>query len=272
MTKADVTTGWTSVDQTTDPRSFMRVLETACSLDAVQTYKRHTFELLAPHEGAQFLDVGCGLGDDVLALARLVGSQGRVVGIDGSEAMIAEARKRTAGTSFPVEYRVGDVYRLDFADHTFEGCRADRLFAHLDHPQQALAEMIRVTKPGGRLVVHDPDLETRVIDAPNRAVTRKILNFFCDHVRNGWSGRQLWRLFREAELEEVAIHTHTLVLTDYAVAEQLFRLRQTAESAQQGGVVSAAEVTAWLDYLEEAHQRGSFFLASTQFYVSGRKP
>ena len=48
-------------------------------------------------EGHHILDVGCGTGDDVLALARIVGETGRVVGIDNSETMIAEARQRAEG-------------------------------------------------------------------------------------------------------------------------------------------------------------------------------
>jgi ubiquinone/menaquinone biosynthesis C-methylase UbiE len=46
-----------------------------------------------------------------------VGNTGRVVGIDNSETMIAEARKRTIGKNLPVEYAVGDIHALDFADN-----------------------------------------------------------------------------------------------------------------------------------------------------------
>ena len=57
--------------------------------------------------------------------------------------------------------------------------------------------MVRVARPGARLVVLDTDWETFVIDTPERAVTCKVLNFFCDSLRNGWSGRQLPALFHE---------------------------------------------------------------------------
>lgn len=223
--------------------------------------------------GAHLLDIGCGPGDDVRALAQMVGSTGRVVGVDNSEAMIAEARKRAEGLNLPVEYSVGDAHHLDFADNTFDGCRAERVFQHVENPGQVLLEMVRVACPGGRIVVLDPDFDTLVIDAKDRALTRRILNFRCDHiVRNGWIGRQLPALFREAQLTEITISADTWLPTDYAIAAQLLRLREHTERAREAGAVSATEAASWLGELEEAGKTGRFFAAMTFFFVSGRKP
>jgi ubiquinone/menaquinone biosynthesis C-methylase UbiE len=103
------------------------------------------------------LDVGCWAGDGLRSLAEFVGATGRVVGVDTSKAMLAEARARTEGLA--VECRVGDAHRLEFATDTFDACRADRVFQHLERPREALAELVRVTRPGGWIVVMDPALE-----------------------------------------------------------------------------------------------------------------
>jgi SAM-dependent methyltransferase len=174
--------------------------------------------------------------------------------------MIAEARKRAEGFNLPVESSVGDVHHLHFADNTFDGCRAERVFIHVENPRQALIEMTRVTRSGGRIVVLEPDFETLIIDAEDRALTRKLLNFNCDRKpRNGWIGRQLPRLFHEAQLIDIHINTAVYTLTDYAVAMQLIRLPETVELAQTVGVVSASEAALWLGALEKADQEGYFF-------------
>jgi ubiquinone/menaquinone biosynthesis C-methylase UbiE len=79
------------VDESADPQSFVDYLDGVTQ--ATQAYKRLAFGLLEITEGDVLLDLGCGAGDDARAVARLVGPSGRVVGIDNSQAMIAEARR-----------------------------------------------------------------------------------------------------------------------------------------------------------------------------------
>jgi ubiquinone/menaquinone biosynthesis C-methylase UbiE len=247
-------------------------LDTVSTQDSVQRYKRRTYALLDARPGARILDVGCGPGDDVRAMAELVGSTGRVVGVDIREEMIAEARGRSAGVDLPVEFLIGSIYQLDFADDAFDGCRADRVFQHLDRPQDALAEMIRVTRSGGRIVVFDVDWETLTIDMPDRIVTRKILNWDCDMHGSGWVGRSLLRLFRAAGLQDIVVEPTTAILTDFAAAELLLGFRENADVAQAAGVITADEGQAWLNSLEQAKQEGWFFSSLTSFTACGRKP
>ena len=98
-------------------------LDSLQGLDWFQQVKRRSFALLEARPGAHLLDAGCGIGDDALALAQIVGRTGRVVGVDCVPAMVAEACRRHVSLDLPLEYAVGDVHRLDFADHTFDGCR-----------------------------------------------------------------------------------------------------------------------------------------------------
>ncbi len=64
------------VDKTTDPADFVRYLDAMRASGCIQTIKRRSFELLDLHPGDQACDIGCGAGNDVLALARLVGPAG----------------------------------------------------------------------------------------------------------------------------------------------------------------------------------------------------
>jgi len=99
------------------------------------------------------LDVACGPGSVVLAFA---GRVRRAVGLDATEAMLEEARQAVAKSGAQnVEWRLGDVYALPFADGSFDIVSCRFAFHHLEEPARALAEMVRVARPGGRLVLCD---------------------------------------------------------------------------------------------------------------------
>lgn len=263
---------WDNVDRTADPGWYRRYLDTFNALEAVQAYKEHSFALLDIQLGHRVLDVGCGTGRDVLTLAERVGPAGQAIGIDTSAHLIAEAQERASEGDLPVTYAVGDVYALGFDDASIDGCRADRVFQHLDRPREALQEVVRVVRPGGRIVVDDPDWETLIIDAPHAGLTRTILNFVCDSHRNAWMGRQLYGHFRALGLEEIAVVADTLVFTEYALAEQTVTLEQRVRQAKDAGIVDEAPAAAWLEALAEAGRSGRFFAAMTFFNVGGRKP
>jgi len=252
-------------------QASVQYLDTVTAQDAAQRYKQQTYELLAARAGDALLDAGCGPGDDVRALARLVGPTGQVTGIDFREDVIAEARRRSA-TDTNTTFEVADIYQLPFAEGTFDGCRAERVFQHLLEPQQALAELIRVTRPGGRIVVGDPDWDTLIVAMPDVATSRTVTHLACDNVRHGRMGRQLYGLFQAAGLQEVTILPVTGMLTDFALASELYSLRRTAEQAQQQGLLSAEAVADWLASLEETSRAGQFFSAITGFTAYGRKP
>jgi ubiquinone/menaquinone biosynthesis C-methylase UbiE len=263
---------FTNVDGTADPHSHVNYLDAMSALEQTRAIKRRSFAMLEARLDAHILDVGCGTGDDVRTLAQTVGSKGRVVGVDSSETLIAEARKRAEGTNLPVEFCVGSIYQLDFADSIFDACRAERVFMHLDDPRRALAEMMRVVKQQGIVTVFDPDWETLIVDASNREVTRKILNYGCDHGANGWIGRQLVGLFRELGLKDIAVNPETFVTMDFALANQAFAFQRDVEGATQAGMISADEAASWLADQEQRAQEERFFTAVMSFGVSGKKP
>ncbi len=262
---------WDHVDRMADPHWYRNYLDAFNAMETVRAWKERSFGLLAVEPGHHLLDVGCGLGGDAIALAERVGVGGRVVGVDNSEQLIAEAQQRVAGSSLPVAFRVGDIYGMEYADGSFDGCRADRVFQHLDRPADALNELIRVTKPGGRIVVGDPDWETLIFDAPQTAVTRTILNFVCDSHRNAWMGRQLYAQFQVAGLADVAVAADTLLFTDYGLADLTVALGTRVQQARAAEVITNHEAAEWLDALAAAASAGRFFAAMTCFTVSGRK-
>jgi ubiquinone/menaquinone biosynthesis C-methylase UbiE len=269
MNTQDVAAGFRRVDQTSDPEFYVQLLDEAGRLDSIQSCKREMLALLDAQRGHRILDVGCGTGEDVMALARLVGSEGLVTGVDKSETMIEEAKKRSAGASLPVEWRLGDADYLDFADDTFDSCRAERVFVYIEDPARLLAEMIRVTRPGGRVVVCDVDADTFIFNISDRALNRKVVHAICDSFRNGWIGRQLPALVRSSGLVDAFIIPRTLI---FPLTMLTLAMEGVLKSAQEAGALTEDEVRGWWWQMEDAERQGSFFSAASVFLVGGRKP
>jgi hypothetical protein len=142
---------------------------------------------------------------------------------------------------------------------------------HMERPQHAMAELVRVARSGARLVTIDPDFETAIVDAPDPALTRTLLNLNCDSYRNGQIGRHMRALFMEAGLVHVAIEPLTVLLEDYAFANQVLALEGTVTRAQEARLVSAADGERWLAALQAASAAGRFFGSITAFIVVGQK-
>lgn len=128
--------------------------------------RQRSVEALQLHPGQRVLDLGCGAATDTLALGRLVGPAGLVRGVDYDLRMVtqAQALARAAGLAEWVSHHHANATALPWADGYFDACRCDAVLQHLLDPELALDEMLRVTRPGGRLVVSDLDWATLSIE------------------------------------------------------------------------------------------------------------
>jgi demethylmenaquinone methyltransferase / 2-methoxy-6-polyprenyl-1,4-benzoquinol methylase len=119
-------------------------------------WKHRVVELAALRPGQRALDVCCGTGDIALALAR---GGAEVTGLDFSRAMldIAETRrlKNTRSTACDPKFIQGDAQQLSFPDNSFDAVTVGYGLRNLADWGTGLSEMLRVAKPGGRLVVLD---------------------------------------------------------------------------------------------------------------------
>jgi demethylmenaquinone methyltransferase/2-methoxy-6-polyprenyl-1,4-benzoquinol methylase len=103
--------------------------------------------------GSDALDVCCGTGDLALELRRRIGPDGRVVGCDFSEPMLELARHKSGEEGLPVEFGWADALELPYGDASFDAVTIGFGARNLANLDRGLAEMARVLRPGGRLVI-----------------------------------------------------------------------------------------------------------------------
>jgi SAM-dependent methyltransferase len=243
--------------------------------ELLRQHKQLSYQAMHLAPAQVVLDLGCGPGTDTIPLAHLLGPRGSVVGVDVDPALVAAADRRAsaAGVRAQVRHVHADATRLPLPDATFDACRSERVFQHLAHPERALSELLRVTKPGGSVVVLDPDWGTLSIDSSDVAVERILARVRAERLfANGYSGRALFRLFRGHGLVNLKVQLLPLVTTDYPVVRKLTLLDRVEQEALACGALSLGELTVWLDGRTEAHRTGTFFASVSLVLMAGRKP
>ena len=103
--------------------------------------------------GSDALDICCGTGDLTLELRRRIGPDGRVVGCDFSEPMLELARRKSGEEGLPVEFAWADALDLPYGDESFDAVTVGFGARNLADLDRGLAEMARVLRPGGRVVI-----------------------------------------------------------------------------------------------------------------------
>ena len=127
------------------------------TLGREQAFRQRIADLARLQPGESVLDVGCGTGTLAMVARQRVGETGRVSGIDPSPQMIARARRKAERARLAIDFQVGVIEQLAFPDQSFDVVLSTFMMHHLpdDLKRQGLAEIARVLKPGGRLLVLD---------------------------------------------------------------------------------------------------------------------
>lgn len=130
------------------------VANRAISMGMDRMWRRKTIALLKPFRGGRYLDVGTGTGDLVF---EILDQSGNVLidGIDRSEQMLAIAKDKAAarGIGDAVSFMAADALDIPMESETYDGIVSGFCFRNIEWRQKALAEMLRVLKPGGKLVI-----------------------------------------------------------------------------------------------------------------------
>jgi ubiquinone/menaquinone biosynthesis C-methylase UbiE len=127
------------------------------TLGQARRLRRMTVDLALLETGDSVLDVGCGTGAVTLPAKQSIGDTGEAAGIDPSPEMIEVARHKARRAGLEIDFRVGVIEALPYPDEAFEAVTSSLMMHHLPEPLQieGLAEIMRVLKPGGRLLIAD---------------------------------------------------------------------------------------------------------------------
>jgi ubiquinone/menaquinone biosynthesis C-methylase UbiE len=216
-----------------------------------QAFRGHVLAALDLRPGQTALDVGCGPGVNLGDLAAGVGPAGTVIAVDLDPGMAARAR-RQALRGDTVGVLAGDGHALPVRDASVDRARVDRVLQHVTSPAQVIAELRRVSRPGGLVALAEPDWATLAIDATDLATSAGYTRYVCARViRNPCIGRQLARLAAAAGFAVRSVQALAPVFTDFGEADRLLGLTRVSERAVTAGEIPGDRAGRWLAGLRQ---------------------
>jgi ubiquinone/menaquinone biosynthesis C-methylase UbiE len=255
-----------SLFETRRPSDYLRRLADS---DIGRRYKAIALEQLGVRLGDTVIDLGCGPGADLAALADAVGSDGHVIGIDIEATALDEA---SAEHSFDsrIELYQGDIHALALADDSADRARTDRVLQHVAEPAAVLQEIRRILRPDATAVFAEPDWDTLVVDHHDRQLSRAYTHFVADiAVRNGAIGRQLPALALQSGFDIGDVLPITTVFRDLCAADRVFGFERVCKRAVDAGHLTQEQADSWTRGLATE----PFFASVTLFIVTAtRRP
>ena len=180
------------------------------------TFVEHARRILHGRERGRAIDIGTGPGQIVMKLARRL-TRWKFVGVDRSPGMIAQAQANLAsagaGPAGRVEFQVADGNRLEFPGKSFDFVMCNSVLHHLAEPQNVLAEMARLVKPTGAILLRDLRRPGRLkfplhVRWHGRNYSGEMRRIFRDSVRAAYTVPELQRLLEASPLRGAHVFTH----------------------------------------------------------------
>jgi SAM-dependent methyltransferase len=234
----------------------------------IQRVRRTALDALRPAHGQRLLDAGAGTGDVARMLAAEVGGTGEVVALDFSETFLAAALERHDGSA--VSYVTGDVSALDLPDDSFDGVWCERVLQHVADADQAIGELTRVTRAGGRICLVDTDWLSLAFDGVPPGLARAVLHEM--RVRMGSHhndmGRTLRRRLVRAGLRDVEATPVACYFGDPESAAVVLPM-VNPEVPRDAFMTPDGIRDQWLAEVAQAGERGEFLAVLTIWVAAG---
>jgi ubiquinone/menaquinone biosynthesis C-methylase UbiE len=237
----------------------------------IRRVRRVAFDMLRPQSGQRLLDAGSGAGDVARRLAAETTPRGEVVALDHSASITAAAVARHDGSN--VRYVTGDVCHLDMPADSFDGVWCERVLQHVDSADQAIRELVRVTRSGGRITLVDTDWSSLAFDGMPSGLGDVVMA----HVRGHFTpkqhdmGRTLRRRLVANGLANITATPVTCVFASpdsAAVVLPMVNPRVPEESWRTPPGLRDE----WLACVEAAGASGTFLAVLTIWVVTGTVP
>ena len=239
--------------------------------------REYIYSLIDPAGVKSVLDIGCGVGEDLLRIGGRLPGATRLVGVDCSGKAIAAANE-AAPADNRYEFVAHDVSMgMPFEDSEFDLAYSLNFLECVADKQALIQEMGRVLHSGGQVICGHFDWDTQVFEGVDKALVRKIVHAFADWQQgwmanaDGWMGRRLWREFQKAGGFAGKIETYVLANTEYAEPLYGHMMAHSFEGLVRQGKITQDEYAAFRQEIDQLAKAGRYFYSINMYIYTGRK-
>ncbi len=234
--------------------------------------RQRTIDNLGLSAEQKVLDIGCGTGFLTFEIANKVGTNGLVCAIDKEADMILATKERCNALQ-QVEATEGDVTALKFADSIFDAATCTQVLLYVEKINQAIAEMVRVVKPGGTIAILETDWRTTVMQSSFPDITDSIYQAWDNTVSSPNLPVKLNKLLTDAGLVDIYVEAIPLVNTEFDPGNfSVSSLNWLSANAYKQGAITKKESALWREDLENLGHSGAYFFCVNRFLFIAKKP
>jgi arsenite methyltransferase len=248
-----------------------RKIESLYLTPDVVAQRCQVLKALALKRGERVLDVGTGPGLLAYDMAISVGPEGNVCGIDISEDMLAISRKRCAEQPW-TEFQRSDATHLPYPDDAFDVAVSTQVYEYVADVPAALAELYRVMRPGGRVLILDTDYASLVIHSEDPARMERVLSAWSEHFIHAGLPRTLSGHLRDAGFtiwQRDVIPMFNPEYHENTYGKRLLGIMASFVVGRRG--VSQQQTDAWLGEFADLGKQGKFFFSLNRYLFVAEK-
>jgi ubiquinone/menaquinone biosynthesis C-methylase UbiE len=229
--------------------------------------KERSYNFFREINNGTIIDLGCGAGNDVIELAKVIGEHVKIIGVDHDPVMLQQGKNDSKGIG-NVDFILSEAWPLPFEDETISGLRTERVIQHLKNPEKVIQEINRILKKDHPLVIIETDWQSLSFYTEFVDIQNKVSAYLTDvKVNNGFAAKKLISYLQLSNFREIKFEIHPFVVNSLEEANEYFWIEKIVKEASEKGYIKDHEYKDFYNALQRANDE-NYFACSINLVVA----